>query len=65
VGLVASKRADSQSLGVTRTRNYPMCKNEWAGRLDSGKGTGDDDDYALMAARRGWTPMMFITRVRL
>jgi hypothetical protein len=23
------------------------------------------DDYALIAARSGWVPMMFITRVRL
>jgi hypothetical protein len=23
------------------------------------------DDYVLIAARRGWTPMMFMTRVRL
>ncbi len=23
------------------------------------------DDYALIAAMSGWTPMMFITRVRL
>ena len=24
-----------------------------------------DNDYAFIAARRGWTPMMFMTRVRL
>ena len=31
----------------------------------SGRGTHIGDDYALIAARSGWVPMMFITRVRL
>jgi hypothetical protein len=31
----------------------------------SGRGTHADDGYALIAARSGWMPRMFMTRVRL
>jgi hypothetical protein len=31
----------------------------------SAKSGQSDGDYALIAARRGWMPMMFMTRVRL
>ena len=35
------------------------------GELCIGRRAQIGDDYALIAARRGWTPMMFMTRVRL
>jgi len=35
------------------------------GGLCDSKWVQGDDDYALIAARRGPTPMMFMTRVRL
>jgi hypothetical protein len=31
----------------------------------TGYGAHVCDDYALIAVRKGWTPMMFMTRVRL
>ncbi len=31
----------------------------------TGRRTPVRDDYALIAAMSGWTPMMFMTRVRL
>src|SRR5262245_44891738 len=43
-------------------RSVASAELPWA-RL---QGTNDVSvDYALIAARSGWTPMMFITRVRL
>ena len=31
----------------------------------SGRGTHADDGYGLIAAKSGWMPRMFMTRVRL
>ena len=35
------------------------------GRFCNDRRTHVSDDYALISAKSGWTPMMFMTRVRL
>jgi hypothetical protein len=43
------------------------CVKTFAGDADVKSSSGAERawDYALIAAMRGWMPMMFITRVRL
>jgi hypothetical protein len=48
-----------------RSGSGPEADSGRLGRLCNGRRTPICDDYALITAMSGWTPKMFMTRVRL
>ena len=62
---VAMDRNFSRFGGIFRVEVRDAASGGLGLLCGSRRAQASDNDYALIAARRGWTPMMFMTRVRL